>query len=77
MQGCDGLERIRVLSSHFVPRKAYVGYHYNWKTIFDALLGERKVDWALMMRNVVRRLLAMVGKSKLIPSCLYVFHLYH
>ena len=46
-------------------------------TIFGALSRKRKVDWALVMRDVVKRLLAWVGKSKPNPICLHVFHLYY
>ena len=37
-------------------------------TIFGAFTGEREVDWALVIRDIVRRLLNGVGKSKLCPS---------
>ena len=45
-------------------------------TIFGAYTGEREVDWALVMRDTVRRLLAGVGKSKPTPICPYLLHLY-
>ena len=47
------------------------------KTIFGTLFGETKVDWTLVMRNVVKKLLARVGKSKPTSIYLYVFYLYH
>ena len=38
--------------------------------------GEREVDWALMMRDTVWRLLTGVDKSKPTPICMYLLHLY-
>ena len=46
-------------------------------TIFGAYIGERMVDWALVIRNTVRRLLARIRKSKPTPICPYLLHLYH
>ena len=37
-------------------------------TIFGALLGERKVDWGLVMRDVVQRLLSRVKNLSFPPS---------
>ena len=34
------------------------------------------MDWALVIRDVVRRLLTKVGKSKPTPICPYLLHLY-
>ena len=45
-------------------------------TIFGAYIGERKVDWALVIRDTVRRLLTKVDKSKPMPNCPYQLHLY-
>ena len=45
-------------------------------TIFGAYTKEREVDWTLVMRDTVRRLLTGVGKSKPSPICLYLLHLY-
>ena len=45
-------------------------------TIFGAYTGEREVDWALVIRNVVWRLMTGVGKSKPTPICPYLLHLY-
>ena len=45
-------------------------------TIFGAYTGERKVDWALVMRDTVKRLLTGIGKSKPTPICPYLLHLY-
>ena len=45
-------------------------------TIFGAYTEEREVDWALVIRDVVRRLLTGVGKSKPTPICPYLLHLY-
>ena len=46
-------------------------------TIFGALSGERPVDWRIVVRDLVQRLLSGMGKSKATPICPYVFHLYH
>ena len=45
-------------------------------TIFGAYTGEQEVDWALVMRDMVRQLLARIGKSKPTPICPYLPHLY-
>ena len=45
-------------------------------TIFGAYTGEQEVDWALVIRNVVKRLLTGVGISKPTPICPYLLHLY-
>ena len=44
--------------------------------VFGAYMGERKLDWALVMRDTVERLLTGIGKSKSIPICPYLLHLY-
>ena len=46
-------------------------------TIFGALSGERPVDWGIMVKDLVQRLLSGMGKSKATPICPYIFHLYH
>ena len=46
-------------------------------TIFGALSGERPVDWGIIVKDLVQRLLSGMGKSKATPICPYVFHLYH
>ena len=46
-------------------------------TIFGALSGEKPVDWGIVVKDLVQRLLSGMGKSKATPICLYVFHLYH
>ena len=46
-------------------------------TIFGALFGERPVDWGIVVKDLVQRLLSGMGKSKATPICPYVFHLYH
>ena len=46
-------------------------------TIFGALSGERPVDWRIVVKDLVQRLLFGMGKSKATPICPYVFHLYH
>ena len=45
-------------------------------TIFGAYTGEREVDWAMVIWDVVRRLLTGVDKSKPTPICPYLLHLY-
>ena len=46
-------------------------------TIFGALSGERPVDWGVVVKDLVQRLLSRMGRSKATPICPYVFHLYH
>ena len=46
-------------------------------TIFGALSGERPVDWRQVVKDVVQRLFAGMGKSKATPICPYVFYMYH
>ena len=47
------------------------------KTIFGALFGERLVDWGIVVKDLVQRLVSGMGKSKVTPICPYIFHLYH
>ena len=46
-------------------------------TIFGALSGERPVDWGIVVKDLVQRLVSGMGKSKASSICPYVFHLYH
>ena len=46
-------------------------------TIFGALSGERPVDWGIVVKDLVQRLLSGMEKSKATPICPYIFHLYH
>ena len=46
-------------------------------TIFGALSGERPVDWGIVVKDLVQRLVSGMGKSKATSICPYVFHLYH
>ena len=46
-------------------------------TIFGALSGEKLVDWGVVVKDLVQRLLTGMGRSKATPICPYVFHLYH
>ena len=46
-------------------------------TIFGAYIVERVADWALVMRNTVKRLLAGIGRSTPTPICPYLLHLYY
>ena len=45
-------------------------------TIFGALLGERKVDWGILLQAVVAKLVDGVRKFKATPIGPYLFHLY-
>ena len=45
-------------------------------TIFGALLGERKVDWGILLQAVVAKLVDGVRKFKATLIRLYLFHLY-
>ena len=45
-------------------------------TIFGALSEERPIDWGVVVKDLVQRLLSRMGRSKATPICLYVFHLY-
>ena len=46
-------------------------------TIFGALSRERPVDWGIVVRDLVQRLVSGMGKSKATTICPYIFHLYH
>ena len=46
-------------------------------TIFGALSGERLVDWGIVVKDLVQRLLSGMEKSKATPIYPYIFHLYH
>ena len=48
----------------------------NGNTIFGAYTKEKKVDWTLVIKDTVKRLLTGVGKSKPTPICPYLLHLY-
>ena len=45
-------------------------------TVFGALLGERKVDWGILLQSVVAKLVDGVWKFKAMPIGPYLFHLY-
>jgi hypothetical protein len=45
-------------------------------TIFGALNGGRKVNWARIITNLVVQLAARVGKSHASPICPFLYHLY-
>jgi hypothetical protein len=45
-------------------------------TIFGALNGGRKVNWARIISNLVVQLVARVGKSRASPICPFLYHLY-
>ena len=46
-------------------------------TIFGALSEERPIDWRQVVKDVVQRLFAGMGKSKATLICPYIFHMYH
>jgi hypothetical protein len=45
-------------------------------TIFGALIGGRKVNWAKIITNLVIQLASKVGKSRTSPICPFLYHLY-
>ena len=45
-------------------------------TIFGVLYSDSKEDWALVLRDTMKRLLTALGKSRASPICPFVFHLY-
>jgi hypothetical protein len=45
-------------------------------TIFGALNGGRKVNWARIISNLLVQLVARVGKSRASPICPFLYHLY-
>jgi hypothetical protein len=45
-------------------------------TIFGALIGRRKVNWARIITNLVIQLASRVGKSRASPICPFLYHLY-
>jgi hypothetical protein len=45
-------------------------------TIFGALIGGRKVNWARIITNLVIQLASRVGKTRTSPICPFLYHLY-
>ena len=45
-------------------------------TIFEALSGERSVDWSIIFMELVNRLVGGAGKTKPTPICPFLYHLY-
>ena len=45
-------------------------------TILGAMSGERPIDWAIIFIELVNRLVGGAGKSKPIPICPFLYHLY-
>ena len=45
-------------------------------TVFRALLGDRPVDWGLLIYDVVTRMVGLVSKGKPTMVCPFMFHLY-
>ena len=50
--------------------------HTIGNTIFGALSGERPVDWGKVFSELVQWLVGGAGKSKPIPICPFLYHLY-
>ena len=45
-------------------------------TMFEAQMGDRPVDWGLLIYNVVARMVGLVSKGKPTMVCPFMFHLY-
>ena len=45
-------------------------------TIFEAMSGERSVDWSVIFMELVNRLVGGAGKTKSTPICPFLYHLY-
>ena len=45
-------------------------------TLFGALLGDRPMDWGLLLSDIVGRMVGLVSKGKRTMVCPYMFHLY-
>ena len=45
-------------------------------TVFGALLGDRPVDWGLLIYDVVTRMVGLVSKGKPTMVCPFMFHIY-
>ena len=45
-------------------------------TIFGALLGDRPMDWGLLIHDVVAQMVGLVSKGKPTMVCPFMFHLY-
>ena len=45
-------------------------------TVFGALSGEQRVDWAKFFAELVNRLVGTAGKTKPTPICPFLYHLY-
>ena len=45
-------------------------------TIFGALLGDRPIDWGVLIYDVVTRMVRLVSKGKPTMVCPFMFHLY-
>ena len=46
------------------------------KTIFGVPLGEKKVDWGVILQSIVAKLMENARKQKAMPIGSYMFHLY-
>ena len=74
MHGSESKAGAGVLGAHPLSREASEVTVGN--TIFGAYTEERGVDWALVIQDVVWRLLTGVGKSKSTPIYPFLLHLY-
>ena len=45
-------------------------------TIFGAVMGDRPVDWAKILMDLVNRLVGGAGKTKATPICPFLYYLY-
>ena len=45
-------------------------------TMFGALIGDRPMDWGLLIYDVVTRMVGLVSKGKPTMVCPFIFHLY-
>jgi len=46
-------------------------------TLFGALSGERKIDWDLIVHDLVAKMSGTVGRTKPVGTNSFLFHLYH
>ena len=76
MQVSESKEVVRICCSYFLLQGGSKSDCLVGNIVFGAYTGEREVDWALVMRNTVRRLLTKIGKSKPTPIYLYLLDLY-
>ena len=79
LRECKDLRARRMLEffiSIFYPEKPTPVIVIVGHIIFGVCMSERDVDWALVMRDTIRRLLTGIDKSKHTLICPYLLHLY-